>query len=106
MGKVSSTTTAYRCKRDCKNITVCEFSCAAAHSCQPFSDEGCRIRRHCCTTRPCRHTDDRKALCASGTILCCRHDPRAFPDAWNYRRYQHRHYEAEKAWHPADLKLG
>jgi integrase len=60
----------------------------------------------CCTARPCRHTDDRKALCASSTILCCRHDPRAFPDTRNYGRYRHRHYEAEKAWRPADLKFG
>jgi len=30
--------------------------------------------------------------------------PRSFPGTWNYGQDQHRHYEAEKAWRPADLK--
>ena len=34
----------------------------------------------------CRHADDRKTLCAPGTILCRRYDPRSFSNARHQRR--------------------
>src|SRR5262249_25692459 len=46
--------------------------------------------RHCRTTRPCRHPNDRKALRAPCPELRRRHDPRAFPDAWDCRRGESR----------------
>ena len=44
--------------------------------------DGCHRR----TAWSCRHADDRKALCAPGTILRRRHDPRAFSNARHQRR--------------------
>src|SRR5262249_17022527 len=67
--------------RNCKNITASEFSCAAAHSCQPLSDKRCRTRRDRGSTGPCRHADDREALRAPCAELRRRHNPRAFPNA-------------------------
>jgi integrase len=57
------------------------ISCPAAHAWFNAGDARRAYGSHCRTTRPCGHAHDGKALRASCSELCCRHDPSTFPNA-------------------------